>query len=269
MPAAYNLPQILGIDSIRDETPTVRTLYVTDGNLAGAHPGQFAMVWVPGAGELPMSIMVGEGGGAAFTVRRHGPSSTALYNLGPGGLIGVRGPYGNSFDIRRGRLLLVGGGTGLVPLMRLITRVPSGTHVTLMMGARTREEVFFEDTAGRLLRDTPHEVRVCTDDGSYGTAGLVTDAAASAIAEGAFDAVYSCGPELMMHKVMALARDAGVFAQASIERMMKCGTGICGSCCMGGELVCRDGTVFGAERLLSNPEFGVCHRSKAGIIEPY
>lgn len=237
--------------------------------MAGTLPGQFAMVWVPGVGELPMSVMVAEGDRAAFTVRKHGVTSTGLHGLGPGDRIGVRGPFGNSFDVRAGRLLLAGGGTGLVPLMRLMSRLPPDTSVTMIMGARTREEVFFEDVSEGLLRGIPHEVIVCTDDGSYGRRGLVTDAVADALSKDAFDAVYSCGPELMMHGVMKLSRDAGVFAQASVERMMKCGTGICGSCCMGGELACVDGTVFEASRLLGNPEFGVCHRNKAGIIEPY
>ena len=85
-------------------------------------PGQFAMVWIPGINELPMSVMISkEQGKAAFTVRKHGPSSTGLFNIKVGEQIGVRGPYGNSFDLRNGKILLVGGGTGLVPLMRLLT----------------------------------------------------------------------------------------------------------------------------------------------------
>lgn len=173
------------------------------------------MVWVPGVGELPMNVMVAEGDRAAFTVRKHGVTSTGLHAPGPGDRIGVRGPFGNSFDVRSGRLLLAGGGTGLVPLMRLMARLPPDTSVTMVMGARTKDEVFFEDAARNLLRDVPHDVVVCTDDGSYGYRGLVTDAVAGALSKDTFDAVYSCGPELMMHGVMRLSRDAGVFAQAS------------------------------------------------------
>jgi dihydroorotate dehydrogenase electron transfer subunit len=184
-------------------------------------------------------------------------------------MMGVRGPYGNSFDIRAGRLLLVGGGTGLVPLMRLIYRAPPDAEITLAMGARTRPEVLFADVARTLLGPRPHSIVVCTDDGSYGRQGLVTDAAADALVGGDFDAVYTCGPEPMMHKTMRLAHDAGVFAQASVERIMKCGAGLCGSCCMGHELVCRDGTVFEAGRLLANPDFGVRYRTKSGEIAHY
>ena len=106
------------IEKITDETPTVRTLTFSDDVLSKVLPGQFAMVWIPGVNELPMSVMISEENGkAAFTVRKRGQSSTALYNLNIGDYIGVRGPYGNCFDIKNGKLLLVGGGTGLVPLL--------------------------------------------------------------------------------------------------------------------------------------------------------
>ena len=99
----------------------MRTLVFSDEVFANVLPGQFAMVWIPGVNELPMSVMISlEKGKGAFTVRRHGVASTALYNLKVGDYIGMRGPYGNSFAIKQGKLLLVGGGTGLVPLMRLL-----------------------------------------------------------------------------------------------------------------------------------------------------
>lgn len=263
------------VEDVTDETPTVRTLTFSDDVMASARPGQFAMVWVPGSYELPMSVMVApEEGRAAFTVRRHGPASTSLYNVNPGDKIGVRGPYGNSFDVRDGRLLLVGGGTGLVPLMRLAAHAGVGSgsrRITLVMGARTESEVFFEDAASRMLSAYPDSrVIVCTDDGTRGTKGMVTDVVDSMLAAdgtGSFDAVYTCGPELMMYKVMQSAHKGGIFAQASLERMMKCGAGICGSCVAGPDVVCRDGTVFDADHLLrENPEFGRTYRDKSGVI---
>lgn len=251
------------IERVVDESPTVRTLELRDPGLEAALPGQFAMVWVPGAGELPMSITVARGGGAAFTVRRHGPSSTGLYGAGEGGLIGVRGPYGNSFELRGGRPLLVGGGTGLAPLMRLLRS--AGPGATLLIGARTAEEVFLDD----LARERGCEVRVSTEDGTRGRRGLVTEEAERLICGGEFGGVYTCGPELMMAKVVAAANSARVPVQASVERVMKCGVGICGSCCMGAELVCRDGTVFDGQRLAANPDFGISYRSKSGVPTPY
>lgn len=263
-------PTICTIEKIIDETPTVRTLVFTDNIFANALPGKFAMVWIPGINELPMSIMITkEHGKAAFTVRRHGPSSTGLYDLQVGQKIGIRGPYGNTFDIKNGKIMLVGGGTGLVPLMRLTKFLNDSHDVTFLIGAKTKDEVFFENLADELLANKKHRVIVTTDDGSYGQKGFVTNVVQKLLGLEKFDAVYTCGPELMMYKTVKTADENNVFVQASLERMMKCGVGICGSCCIGSDLVCHDGTIFDGKRLLSNAEFGHSYRNKAGIIQNY
>jgi len=262
--------KVVTIENVIEETPTVKTLVFSDELLAGVLPGQFAMVWIPGVNELPMSVMVRkEKGKAAFTVRKHGVSSTALHSLGIGDRIGVRGPYGNSFTIKEGRLLLVGGGTGLVPLVRLATFLKETDEVTILMGAKTKEEVFFEDYASDILKRSRHRIIVVTEDGSYGQAGLVTDVMGNLLKQNTYDAVYTCGPEKMMYKVIQMAIESKIYAEASIERMMKCGMGLCGSCCFGDVLACKDGTVFSGQYLLTNKEFGHTHRSKSGILENY
>lgn len=270
MQRSSNKPTIFRIEKVIDETPTVRTLVFSDEVFSNVLPGQFAMVWILGINELPMSIMTTlEKGKAAFTVRQHGVASTALYNLKVGDYIGTRGPYGNSFNIKQGRLLLVGGGTGLVPLMRLLTFLKKTDQVTMLMGAKTKDEVFFEKMANKILENNKHQVIAVTEDGTYGKAGLVTEVMEKLLGQTKFDAVYTCGPEKMMHKVVQLASEKKIPVQASLERMMKCGMGICGSCCIEEILVCRDGTVFDGNYLLSNREFGYTHRNKAGIIENY
>ncbi len=143
-----NHPTICNIEKVTDQTPTVRTLEFSDDVMSNVLPGQFAMVWIPGINELPMSVMISkESGKAAFTVRKHGSASTGLFNLKEGDVIGVRGPYGNSFDIKEGNLLLVGGCTGLVPLMRISTKVKQTDNVTILIGAKTKDEFFFENIA--------------------------------------------------------------------------------------------------------------------------
>ena len=83
-----NHPTIVTIEKVIDETPTVRTLVFSDDVMPNVLPGQFAMVWIPGVNELPMSVMISkESGKAAFTVRKHGPSSTGLVNIPVGGQI--------------------------------------------------------------------------------------------------------------------------------------------------------------------------------------
>ena len=259
-----NHPYICTIERVVDETPTVRTLYFHDEVLAKVLPGQFAMVWIPGVNELPMSVMISESDDkAGFTVRKRGESSTALYNLQVGQQIGVRGPYGNSFDIKDGNILLIGGGTGLVPLMRLIKFSKTTNKITLLMGSQKKEEVFFENIKNIFDVD----IIPVTEDGSYGEKGYVTDVLEKLLDENTYDAIYTCGPELMMYKVVKLANEKGIFVQASLERMMKCGVGICGSCCVNEDLVCRDGTVFDGQHLAKNNEFGHLQRTKSGILE--
>ncbi len=269
-----NHPHICTIERVVDETPTVRTLYFHDEVLANVKPGQFAMVWIPGVNELPMSVMISEKKDeAGFTVRKRGESSTALYNLKVGDKIGVRGPYGNSFDKagttkNMSSMLLIGGGTGLVPLMRMISSNIFCSDVTLLMGSKTKDEIFFEEMAKKLVENkASSSIIPVTEDGSYGEKGYVTDVLEKLLEENTYDAIYTCGPELMMYKVVKLANEKGIFVQASLERMMKCGVGICGSCCVGQDLACRDGTVFDGEYLAKNSEFGHFQRTKSGILD--
>lgn len=267
---SFDTPKIVTIEQVVDETPTVRTLYFSDEIMSQVLPGQFAMVWIPGTNEIPMSVMISqEKGKAAFTIRKHGAATTELFSKKVGDQIGIRGPYGNSFTIKQGRMLLVGGGTGLVPLIRLVTFLKKTDNVTILMGAKTKSEVFFEAIAEKLLEGTTHKVIAVTEDGSYGQKGLVTDAMEKLVQENKFDAVYTCGPEKMMYKVVQIASVNNIYVEASIERMMKCGIGICGSCCFGDVMTCKDGTVFDGKTLLANKEFGHTYRTKSGMLANY
>lgn len=226
------------------------------------------MVWIPGAEEIPMSVMVSDKKDrAAVTIRKHGFGSTALFNKEVGGILGVRGPYGNQFKIgiHTKKVLLVGGGTGLVPLLRLTTKINQAKIDTIIIiGARSKEEVFFEKQASDFLAQTKHEVIVATEDGSYGVKGYATDAMSEIVNKQKFDMVYTCGPELMMRKVFDIASANSLPIQASLERYMKCGIGICASCCIGDQLVCKDGTVFNGKQLSVMAEFGRIYRDKSG-----
>lgn len=263
-----NRLRIVKIEKIVEETSTVRTFAFRDVASSIAGPGQFLMVWIPQVEELPMSVMIwSEKSYAAVTVRKKGYGSTSLYNMRVGESLGVRGPYGNSFAIPMNarKVMLVGGGTGLVPLLRLAIHLNSTRiDTTLIIGAKTHSEVFFERLAVNCLGDTIHRIVVTTDDGSYGIKGQTTDAMIKLIRSEKFDAIYTCGPEGMMKKVYDLASASLIPVQASLERHMKCGIGICASCCIGDKLVCKDGTVFDSENLSSLSEFGLEYRDKSG-----
>lgn len=267
--------RLVRVEEVRDESPTVRTLIFKDDDAYRARAGQFLMVWIPRVDEIPMSIMLDpydRAGYAALTVRRHGRSSTALYNMHEGSMIGVRGPYGRTFNVSNGDVVLVGGGTGLVPLLRLckMLSISTDARITFIMGSRSRGEVIFEDLARRLIGSNG-KVIVCTDDGSYGLKGYASDILKTVLDDYAsrgekVDMIYTCGPETMMLKVLKMADEYGLDAQASLERIMKCGIGLCSSCCMDRYVLCKDGPVMDARDILACKEFGVYARDKSGRL---
>lgn len=260
------------IERIIEETPTVKTFIFKDNISSKARPGQFLMVWIPRAEELPMSVMVSEKGYAAVTIRKLGFGSTALYNKGIGEILGIRGPYGNQFkiDTDTKKVLLVGGGTGLVPLLRLTTKLNElKIDTTVIIGARSKEEVFFEKQANDFLDKTKHKVIISTEDGSYGVKGYATDVMSLLVKREKFDTVYTCGPELMIKKIFDIGLRNSLSIQVSLERYMKCGVGMCASCCIGDQLVCRDGTVFNEMQLSDMIEFGLMYRDKSGRKCPF
>lgn len=260
------------IERIIEETPTVKTFIFKDKISSKARPGQFLMVWIPRAEELPMSVMVSEKGYAAVTIRKLGFGSTALYNKGIGEILGIRGPYGNQFkiDTDTKKVLLVGGGTGLVPLLRLTTKLNElKIDTTVIIGARSKEEVFFEKQANDFLDKTKHKVIISTEDGSYGVKGYATDVMSLIVNREKFDTVYTCGPELMIKKIFDIGLRNSLSIQVSLERYMKCGVGMCASCCIGDQLVCRDGTVFNEMQLSAMIEFGLMYRDKSGRKCPF
>ncbi|MGC2288449.1 MAG: dihydroorotate dehydrogenase electron transfer subunit, partial [Thermoplasmata archaeon] len=111
-------------------------------------------------------------------------------------------------------------------------------------------------------------VEVATDDGSAGHHGYVTDLSRRLLSERSFDAVWTCGPEVMMTKVIAAADDRRVPVFCSVERQMKCAMGMCDACALGPYHVCTDGPVFPAHRLTAIPEFGRTKRDSSGRRVP-
>jgi dihydroorotate dehydrogenase electron transfer subunit len=260
--------RIVQIEEIITETPTVKTMVFKDRLSYFAKPGQFLMIWIPRIEEIPMSVMINSKEGyAAVTIRKFGVGSTALFDRKKGDLIGLRGPYGNRFILRKKyrKILIIGGGTGLVPLLRLVSFASKEkVRSTIVMGAKTKAEVFFEKITRNIIRGNNSSLLVCTDDGSYGIKGTTVTLMSKLVRDESFDCVYTCGPELMMKAVLDISNQNSIPVQASLERYMKCGIGICGSCCLDSSLVCQDGTVFNGRQLSKMPDFGFSYRDKDG-----
>jgi len=218
------------------------------------------MIWIPGIDEIPMSVSYIDKDVKGITFRKVGDATEALYKLKKGEKIGIRGPYGNGFSKLGENNLFVGGGTGIAMLAPVIDQaVQLKKKSTVIIGAKTKNELFFEDK----IKKYNVKTLVSTDDGSKGYNGFATDLAKKIITEEKIDSVITCGPELMMKKLLTFCKD--ISFQASLERYMKCAMGICGQCCIGeGLRVCVDGPIFDGKILKNLKDFGIYRRDSAG-----
>jgi len=225
-----------------------------------ATPGQFVMVWVPGVDEFPMSVSYA-GDRCGITYQIIGEGTKALAQKKPGDKIGMRGPYGKGFSLVGKKLLFVGGGAGMAPLAPLVELASAkGATVDIVVGARTREELLFESRSAV----AGARMHVSTDDGSIGFKGLATELTQIVVGKHNFDCMYACGPEKMLVKLLTIATEKGIPMQVSLERVMKCGIGICDSCAIDGMHVCRDGPVFSEKDLRRFEELGKSKLDAAG-----
>ncbi|HEC88683.1 MAG TPA: dihydroorotate dehydrogenase electron transfer subunit, partial [Thermoplasmata archaeon] len=221
---------ICKITNIVEETSHHKTFFFDI--TMDARPGQFVMIWIPGVDEVPMSLSyIREN--IAVTVEKVGEATEALHKMKEGNKIGIRGPYGNEFKIFGEKALFVAGGTGVAPMMPLIRRYEGEKYVVI--GARTKELLLFKEELERISK-----LYISTDNGSFGYKGFATDLAKKIFEEEDFDIVYTCGPEIMMKKILEICLEKDIPLQASLERYMKCGVGICDSCAINGYHVCKD-----------------------------
>lgn len=245
------LPLSVGIKQVVEETPTVRT-FEFDRRFSFT-AGQFVMVWVPGVDEIPMALS----SSSSVTVQRVGDATSALFSLREGDRIGIRGPFGTGFP-EKGRTLAVAGGVGAAPLLPMAKR---GYAKDFLLGARTECELLFRESLGKYSR-----LSLATDDGSAGHTGFVVELM-NGMDLHEFDQICCCGPERMMSAVLRAADAKGCADRCflSLHRYMKCGMGVCGSCCIDpdGLRVCREGPVFQGSVLL-NSEFGRYARDASG-----
>lgn len=213
-----------------------------------ALPGQFVQISVPAdAGFLRRPLGIAEvsrtEGWIRLIYRQVGRGTEGLASAETGTSVSVLGPLGRGFYTGLEHPLLVGGGMGLTPLLFFAA---AHSNASVLMGGRTREEVFWEE----IYRPHVRECFVTTDDGSYGTQGFVTTLLPKLLKDGAYDGVAVCGPPVMMERVAAIAAEYGVSCEVSLEKRMACGLGACLSCAVdtksGRRKVCKDGPVFPA-----------------------
>ncbi len=230
-------------------SPNVTRLVVDAPRVATVRrPGQFVIVRLgPGAERIPLTIADADpdAGTITLVVQAVGKSTLDLVALAAGDAIhDVAGPLGRPTAlITSGHAVCVGGGVGTAvvsPIARALAA--DGVRVTSIVGGRSAPLVILADE----LRAVG-EVIVCTDDGSAGRRGLVTDALADVLAAGPVDAVYAVGPVPMMRACAELTRPSGVRTVVSVNSIMVDGTGMCGGCRVTVDGVTRFACVDGPE----------------------
>lgn len=255
--------RVTGVRPETADTVSVALAPAGTATLAPFVPGQFAMVYAFGAGEIPVSVSRIDHHEVVHTVRSVGAVSAALCALQPGDQVGLRGPFGAGWDLGEAigqDLLVIAGGIGLAPLRPLIVAALAAPYaygrLNLLVGARTLHDLLY----AAQLRDWstsrgPLHCAVTVDRPSRawrGHVGLVTALLNDARFAPGNTTAFVCGPEAM---IRATARDLvgrGLpphRIRVSLERNMRCATGHCGHCQLGGVLLCRDGPVIGWDRV--------------------
>ena len=247
-----DVPKIMEIVDIVNEGKGQKSFFFKEK--LESKPGQFIMVWLPGVDEKPMAISYQNKTGFAFTSQVVGKFTSALDKLKKSAKLGIRGPYGNGFSTK-GNACVIAGGVGMSSVSTLIEKLK---NPTIIYGARSKEHLIY------LKRFKNKNLKLCTDDGSYGKKGFTTDILKEQLKNNKIKIVYTCGPEIMMKKVLDICNKRNIECEASVERYMACGFGVCGKCMVNDKIVCIDGPVFNSKQLSNMPEFGSFARLKSG-----
>lgn len=263
------LAQPVSIDQIAAETPGVATyrLRLRDSERHARYrcqPGQFNMLYLPGAGEIPISMSGGGDGDGPLdhTVRVAGNVTRTLSRLKPGDSLGLRGPYGTSWPMAEAAgadVVLIGGGIGLAPLRPVVYSLVAERgrfgNAALLYGARTPDGLLYTreyDAWGASRIDVQTTVDRAPQSwcGNAGVVPLLLGRLRPLTPENTL--VMLCGPEVMIRYTVRTALDRGLRKDqiwVSLERNMQCAVAQCGHCQLGPAFVCKDGPVFRYDRI--------------------
>ena len=257
------LPIRAVIEKIHNESPDSKTftLKVKDrpSRILRYKPGQFLMVSLPGYGEAPFTYASCRDGEGKFqiSVRKIGSLTNAMHKLKPKDIIGVRGPYGNTFPLdkmEKKDLLFVAGGCGIAPLRSLIQYVfkhrKKYGKVEIIYGCRTPKDRFYKEEMDTWPDNLDTKVHFTVDEpDNYwgGACGVVCVLFPKIKLNPKNSMVFLCGPSVMIKFAIIDILKLGFKKEniyASLERYMKCGIGKCGHCYIKGKYVCMDGPNF-------------------------
>ena len=263
------VPHTVQIVDIEPEVEGVTTLHLafTDSDVRQSYrfqPGQFNMLYLPGAGESAISLSgdPSDSDVMAHTIRTAGNVTRGIAALKPGETLGLRGPFGSSWPIEQcvGRdVVLVTGGIGLPPLRpaihQLLEHRRQFGRLNLLYGARSPDTRLYTNQYP-LWSERGLIVHTTVDRSQPGWTGNVGVVPLLLERLRTFDprssVLFACGPEVMMRFTAKAALERGMTpAQmwVSTERNMQCAVGLCGHCQLGPEFICKDGPVFRYDRI--------------------
>lgn len=237
-------------------SPAVVKLEVEAPDIARARkPGHFVIVRACEGGErIPLTIADSDPvrGTITLVIQSVGVSTRKINALEPGdALADVVGPLGRATHIEKvGTVVCCGGGVGVAPLLPIVKAMKqAGNRVISVLAARSKELIILEEQ----VAPWSDEVVIMTDDGSYGTQGLVTDGVEAVIRREKVDQVVTIGPAVMMKFVSLLTKKYGIPTMCSLNTIMVDGTGMCGACRVTVDgrtrFVCIDGPEFDAHKV--------------------
>ncbi|MCK4999476.1 MAG: FAD/NAD(P)-binding protein [Anaerohalosphaera sp.] len=256
------------VTAIKELTHTEKLFRLNrlDGLPFSHKPGQFVQVSIPGSGEAPISVSSSttRGDYLELAVRKVGSLTAVMHQLNVGSKIGLRGPFGSSFDTKSMKnhdLLLISGGCGLAPMRSLIQFVEDRRddfgRSTIFYGAKSPEDVMYKTELEDWANGDAFTCRVTVDNVSGGTCwdgqtGLITNLVEAADIDVGKTIAVIVGPPVMYKHVIVKLKDKGVSDDqiiVSLERYMKCGSGKCGHCTIEHLYCCIDGPVFRYDKI--------------------
>ncbi|PIQ09826.1 MAG: heterodisulfide reductase subunit F [Hydrogenophilales bacterium CG_4_9_14_3_um_filter_59_35] len=272
MPDNIYLPELARITYIKEEVAgerSIKTFRVepVNGDSFEHECGQCAMLSIFGRGEMMISIasspLVKDY--KQFSIMRVGRVSAAFHDLAVGDVVGIRGPYGNSFpvdDWRGKNLYFIGGGCGLAPIWPVITTAvaqrDSFKNITVFYGGRSPRDIMYKAELEKLRGVADVHLSVDkAEDGWDAYCGFVPANVMDKEPSSDNAIAITCGPPIMIKYVIQNLRSLG-FADEQIyttlENKMKCGLGKCGRCNVGKDYVCVKGPVYSWAELKELPE---------------
>lgn len=225
-----------------------------------AAPGQFVNIRAEGFSlRRPISIceIDKDKGNIRLVFEVRGEGTAKISEINAGGLIDIIAPLGgNPFALldRSAKAVTIGGGIGVPPMLALAGYY--NNNCTSIIGFRSADAVILKKDFER----TGAQTILCTDDGTAGQKGFVTDALNALLSTDKPDIIYACGPAVMLKRIAAIAKEHNIHCQVSLEERMGCGVGACLVCACrtirdGEEFyahVCKDGPVFEAEEVMND-----------------